>query len=83
MTHHPSPRPTPLTDALEDHGSQYYNAPRYKVKMLKHARQLERDRAELIEASKALCDWFMARTGQPNEVYELRALLARLTEQGK
>lgn len=52
-----SPRPTPLTDAVWDDYVGGMAAAGIRVDeddMLRHARQLERDRAELIEGLRAL-----------------------------
>lgn len=41
---------TPETDALENHGSKFYNHPRYDKKLIAKIRDLERQRNELLEA---------------------------------
>lgn len=49
-----TPRPTPLTDAL--HGISQYAHTTFERDLIEHARQLERDRAELMEILEACAD---------------------------
>jgi len=43
---------TPETDALVEHGSKYYNHPRYDEKLLKKLRKMEKSRNDLLACMK-------------------------------
>ena len=45
---------TPIADSLKDHGSKYYNHPRYDAKLIKAIERLELENAELKDRIKFL-----------------------------
>ena len=59
---------TPIADSLRDHGSKYYNHPRYDAKLIKAIERLEMENAEL---RKSYSRYEKLRKLNPREFAEL------------
>ena len=58
-------RPTPETDALVPSQGRRRTMREYIEELEAHARRLERQRDELMEALEELRDWYLENTGLP------------------